>query len=110
MGMVSHTRYLNRVPDMTDDKSLLELKKARLRIAGQVRDLRNERRWTQGELAAHLGVSQNHVSDLERGRGSFTAEQFLALLQIFNVPASRFSPSSATTGEAALQNALARLG
>jgi transcriptional regulator with XRE-family HTH domain len=94
---------------MTEDKSLLELSKVRRRIARQVSDLRAERLWTQAELARRLGVSQSHISDLERGRGSFTAEQFLALLQLFNVPASQFSPTT-SSGTSELQNALARLG
>jgi transcriptional regulator with XRE-family HTH domain len=95
-----------------DGKPLPQLNKVRLSIARRVHQLRTERRWTQGELARRLGVSQNHVSDLERGRGSFTAEQLLALLGLFNVPASSFLPSSsASQGSGAeLQNALSRLG
>jgi hypothetical protein len=46
---------------------------------------------------------------LERGQGSFSAEQFLDLLKQFNVPASYFTSGKSEPG-AGLQNALARLG
>jgi transcriptional regulator with XRE-family HTH domain len=85
------------------------LDKIRRDIAGQVRALRQERHWTQAELARHLGVSQNRLSEIERGSGSFTAEQFLAVLKLFNVPVNRFGFETRDRG-AELQNALARLG
>ena len=49
------------------------------------------------------------MSEIERGDGSFTAEQFLAILKLFNVPASHFT-SSTPQPDSSLQNALARLG
>ncbi len=54
-------------------------------------------------------MTQGRLSDLERGKASFTAEQFLAILRLFNVPASEFVPSSGSI-ESELQNAVARLG
>ncbi len=69
----------------------------RQEIAGKVRDLRRSRSWTQTELAERLGISQNWLSELERGEGSFTAEHFLLLLRLFNVSQE-------------LQNTLVRLG
>jgi transcriptional regulator with XRE-family HTH domain len=78
-------------------------------IAEKVRVLRQERRWTQAELARHLELSQSRLSEIETGDGSFTAEQFLTILRLFNVPASHFT-ESAPDHQAALQNALARLG
>jgi transcriptional regulator with XRE-family HTH domain len=56
-----------------------------------------------------LHITQGRLSELERGKASFTAEQFLTILRIFNVPASEFVPPSGTA-EAELQNAVARLG
>jgi transcriptional regulator with XRE-family HTH domain len=80
----------------------------RTQISGVVRDLRKERGWTQTELAGRLGLSQNRLSEIERGDGSFTAEQFLRILQLFNVAPSRFIGNTDRSGQ--LQNALARLG
>lgn len=82
----------------------------RRKIARNVRALRVERGWSQAELAERLGLSQSRLSQVERGDGSFTAEQLVQLLRIFNVPLSRFVGVQANDGEASLQNALARLG
>ncbi|OHC65241.1 MAG: hypothetical protein A2040_08930 [Rhodocyclales bacterium GWA2_65_19] len=81
----------------------------RTSIAGKVRQLRIERRWTQTDLAELLGLSQNRLSEIERGRGSFTAEQLLVVLKTFNVPVDYFAQVKASA-ESQLQNALARLG
>jgi transcriptional regulator with XRE-family HTH domain len=86
-----------------------DLRKIREQIARKVRDLRTERRLTQQELAKRLGVSQGHLSQLERGDGSFTAEQLVAILALFNVPVTHFAPQPAKH-EQDLQNALARHG
>jgi transcriptional regulator with XRE-family HTH domain len=80
----------------------------RAHIARVVRALRKERGWTQAELAGKLGLSQNRLSEVERGDGSFTAEQFLLILKLFNVTTSRFA--DVTDRAQQLQNALARLG
>ena len=82
---------------------------SRTRIARAVRTLRQERAWTQAELARKLGLSQSRLSEIERGDGSFTAEQFLLILTIFNVSTSRFTGAGQDQG-LQLQNALARLG
>lgn len=87
------------------------LGKSHLTIAQRVRELRKERRWTQAHLAAELDISQGRLSDLERGNGSFSAEQLLRILRLFNAPITQFEPApSQTTTTAKLQNALARLG
>lgn len=81
----------------------------RQRIAKVVRSLRRERGWTQAELAPKLGISQARLSQIEGGGGSFSAENLLIILKLFNV-----TPASFTDGppdrRAQLQNALARLG
>jgi transcriptional regulator with XRE-family HTH domain len=82
---------------------------ARRQIAAKVRELRRSRHWTQAELSEHLQLSQSRLSELERGAGSFTAEQFLLLLRLFNVAASDFV-SLPGEPELRIQNALARLG
>lgn len=78
-------------------------------IGPKIRALRLERRWTQAELAAQLDLSQARLSELERGDGSFTAEQLLDVLRLFNVPVDHFAPKSRDLDQT-LQNALARLG
>ena len=67
-----------------------ELERQRLAIAARVAELRKKHHWTQAELAGRLGLSQGRVSELERGDGSFTAEQFLLLLKLFDVAPSDF--------------------
>lgn len=79
------------------------------RIAKVVRSLRRERAWTQAELARKLGLSQSRLSEIEGGEGSFTAEQFLQILKLFNVTTNRFTGGEYDR-DAQLQNALARLG
>src|SRR5271170_6249535 len=86
-----------------------ELRKARSEIARNVRELRKERRWTQAELAKRLRLSQARLSEIEGGDGSFTAEQFLLLLKLFNVAANHFIPKQRNQASE-IQNALARLG
>lgn len=81
---------------------------SKIMIARKVRELRKGRRWTQAELAERLGLSQSRLSEVERGSGSFTAEQFLVILKIFNVSVTHFV--SERKPESELQNALARLG
>ncbi len=82
---------------------------SRKRIAGVVRDLRRERAWTQSELAKKLGISQGRLSQIESGGGSFSAEQLLLILKLFNVTPAQFAEDFANSGFQ-LQNTLARLG
>lgn len=78
-------------------------------IAEGVRRLRKERRWTQIEFAKLLGLSQSRFSDIERGKGSLTAEQLLLVFKTFNVSLDYFVKSTGKK-ESTLQNALARFG
>jgi transcriptional regulator with XRE-family HTH domain len=55
-------------------------------------------------------MSTSRLSEIERGGGSFTAEQLLLILKLFNVPASYFAEPKQHVGSLHLQNALARLG
>jgi len=91
-------------------EQLGELDTIRRSVAAKVRDLRRARRWTQRELAVRLGLSQSRLSELERGAGSFTAEQLLVLVRLFNVPPSEFVHARPADEYAELQNALARHG
>jgi transcriptional regulator with XRE-family HTH domain len=82
----------------------------RARIASEVRSLRLSRGWTLDDLARQLHVSKTRLSEIERGGGSFTAEQFLLLLRLFNVPVSHFTGPEAGDSTTQIQNALARIG
>jgi transcriptional regulator with XRE-family HTH domain len=79
------------------------------KIARRVRTLREERNWTQSELSRRLGLSQGRLSEIERGLASFTAEQFLTILKLFNVSVTQFA-SERRSQTSELQNTLARLG
>lgn len=81
----------------------------RLGISKKIRQLRQERRWTQAAFAKLLGLSQSRLSELEHGQGSFTAEQLLVVLATFNVPIDHFAKIRKPEVDRR-QNALARLG
>src|SRR3954468_5445049 len=85
------------------------LNKTRLDISRKVRRLRTERGFTQAELAQMLELSQSRLSEIEHGKGSFTAEQLLIIVKLFNVPLSYFAASTVSVGDE-LQNSLAQLG
>lgn len=98
---------------MPDRKRPKANDKLRVEIGAKVRSLRKSRAWTQAELARKLALSQNRLSEIETGAGSFTAEQLLTILQLFNVSVDHFAtpaPDRADRETADLQNALARLG
>lgn len=81
---------------------------SRLHIAKKVGELRKARGLTQAELSKRLGLSQARLSQIERGGGSFSAEQFLEILRLFNVAPADFGEPADEGAE--LQNALARSG
>jgi transcriptional regulator with XRE-family HTH domain len=60
-------------------------------------------------VAGRLGLSQARLSEIENGDGTFTAEQFLEILKLFNVSVDHFT-GAARDAAADLQNALVRLG
>src|SRR5260370_15629677 len=84
------------------------IEKARTHVGEKVQELRKGRHWTQAEVARRLQLSQSRLSEIERGAGSFTAEQFLTILKLFNVTASDFVPERRVRSSE-LQNALARM-
>ena len=81
----------------------------RVEIAKNVRILRKQRNLSQADLSMLLGMSQGRYSEIERGLGSFSAEQFVGILKVFNVTVGQLVPEKADH-EAQLHNALARLG
>ena len=92
---------LTRAPN----QNLLSLRQT---IGSAARTLRRSRSLTQEEVAASLGMSQAQLSMKERGETSFTAEQLIELMRLFNAPLHAFVPAAPPDAE--LQNALARLG
>ena len=78
-------------------------------IGERIRALRVERRWTQKRLAKLLGISQNYLSELERGQGFFTADHLLLILKTFNAPIDYFSQEKPKRQDQ-IQSALARFG
>jgi len=90
-------------------ENVVNILPSRKRIATVVHTLRRERAWTQAELAGKLGISQGRLSQIESGGGSFSAEQLLLILKLFNVTPALFS-DDLHDPESQLQNALARVG
>lgn len=79
-------------------------------ISQGIRSARLGRRLSQATLAQKLGISQSRLSEIEQGKGSITAEQFIFLLQFFNLPISHFVKQESVSFEDQLQNRLIQLG
>jgi transcriptional regulator with XRE-family HTH domain len=54
-------------------------------ISDRIRQLRQERRWTQAELGDKVGVHQKQVSAYERGANIPSTEVLIKLAEVFNV-------------------------
>jgi len=54
-------------------------------IADRIRQLRQERRWTQAELGEKIGVHQKQVSSYERGVNVPSTEALIKLAEVFDV-------------------------
>lgn len=80
-------------------------------IADIVKTARKKRRLSQSELAKRLDITQARYSQIENGKGSFSAEQLIELVRFFNIPLSAFETSKKTFDEEqVLQNAIAYFG
>lgn len=53
--------------------------------AAVVRELRQERKWTQSELAARARVSRSFVADLETGKATVEAAKLFDVFQAFGL-------------------------
>lgn len=51
----------------------------------RIRDLREDNDMTQREVAEYLHISQRYYSDLERGRGTLSAEHLKQLCNLYKV-------------------------
>jgi putative transcriptional regulator len=56
-------------------------------ISNGVKDLREERGWTQGQLASAVGVSRQSINSIERGRYVPSLELALKFAKVFECPA-----------------------
>ncbi len=55
-------------------------------IGTRIRTLREERGWTQGDLAKTLGTDQKHVSRLELGQINVVLDELGDLAAAFGMP------------------------
>ncbi|TDL38630.1 UDP-N-acetylglucosamine 1-carboxyvinyltransferase [Arthrobacter nitrophenolicus] len=53
-------------------------------VAAMLRDARNEKGWTQGQLAAELGTSQSAVARMEQGKQNLSLKMIQRLESIFD--------------------------
>jgi HTH-type transcriptional regulator / antitoxin HipB len=53
--------------------------------AAVVRELRQERRWTHGELAKRASVSRSFVAELETGKATVEAAKLFDVFQAFGL-------------------------
>jgi transcriptional regulator with XRE-family HTH domain len=58
---------------------------ANMTIAERIRFLRQERKWTQAELAERLGIHQKQVSAYERGVNLPSTDILIKLAEVFDV-------------------------
>ena len=66
--------------------------------------------WEGSTPGASTKICHRLASAIERGAGSFSAEQFIEILRLFNVPVSHVASEARADPDSALQNLLARLG
>ena len=63
--------------------------KSRL-VGARIRLLRLEKSLAQNEVAAQVGISQAHLSNIEKGRNNITLENLLKLHEVLQCPMSSF--------------------
>ena len=63
--------------------------KSRL-VGARIRLLRLEKNLAQNEVAAQVGISQAHLSNIEKGRNNITLENLLKLHEVLQCPVSSF--------------------
>lgn len=47
---------------------------------------KNEKRWTQKEVADYLGITVTSYREKEKGRTAFNSDEMFALSELFNKP------------------------
>ena len=71
------------MPKRISQKLLADYK---VEIARRVRTVRDERGWTQEDVAALLGCSRTKMNRIENGRAELTGSELAALAHTFKVP------------------------
>jgi putative transcriptional regulator len=80
--MTSWLDITRRIPYI-DMESQLDMGET---IKNRVKELRNERAWTQEDLANAVGVSRQSINSIERERYVPSLELALTLAQVFEFP------------------------
>ena len=57
-----------------------------MHVANRLREIRDERRWTQADLATLVGVSRQTINSIETGRFEPSLSLALKLAQLIDVP------------------------
>ncbi len=57
-----------------------------MHIANRLREVRDERRWTQADLAGRVGVSRQTINSIETGRFEPSLGLALKLARLIGVP------------------------
>lgn len=65
---------------------MIDERELRKSIALNVARLRQDRGWSQGELAERLQVSRIHINRIENAKSSVSAELLYSLADAFGVP------------------------
>ena len=82
--VVGKVRLTSRLPDfILDVESLLDMASA---IRNRVKELRDERGWTQQQLAEATGVSRQSINSIERERYVPSLELALTFARVFRLP------------------------
>jgi putative transcriptional regulator len=82
--VVRKVRLTSRLPDfILDVESLLDMASA---IRNRVKELRDERGWTQQQLAEATGVSRQSINSIERERYVPSLELALTFARVFRLP------------------------
>ena len=82
--VVRKVRLTSRLSDfILDVESLLDMASA---IRNRVKELRDERGWTQQQLADATGVSRQSINSIERERYVPSLELALTFARVFRLP------------------------
>lgn len=65
----------------------------RERVGKRIRELREQRGWSQQILADHADIGQDHLSELERGKKEIGILTLERIIEALNVSIQRFFES-----------------